>query len=73
MSGPRNSDPTAARQFEQFKATSLFCPRCQRAQPVRERLLLILPDAELFEYVCEVCWTQVGKRRVEQERPPLII
>lgn len=43
------------------------------AQPVDERLLLILPDGELFEYVCQFCWTQLGKRKVEQERPPLIL
>jgi hypothetical protein len=69
---PRASHPTA-RQFQDFKAASLFCPRCQKAQPVRERLLLVLPDGELYEYVCEACWTSLGKRRVEQERPPLIV
>jgi hypothetical protein len=73
MPGPRPPHPNAARQFDQFKANSLFCPKCQRAQPVRERLLLILPDGELFEYVCQACWTQLGKRKVEQERPPLIV
>lgn len=61
------------KQFDSFKATSLYCPRCQKAQPVDERLLLILPDGELFEYVCQLCWTQLGKRKVEQERPALII
>ena len=61
------------KQFEEFRASSLYCPRCQKAQPVEQRLLLILPDGELFEYVCQYCWTQLGKRKVEQERPPLII
>lgn len=69
----RPPGPTAPPQFEQFKASSLFCPKCQRAQPVDERLLLILPDGELYEYVCQMCWTQLGKRRVEQERPALIL
>ncbi len=73
MTGPRPTRPSAPGQFEQFKATSLYCPKCQKAQPVRERLLLILPDGELFEYVCQACWAQLGKRRVEQERPPLIV
>ena len=59
--------------YESFRAASLFCPRCQKAQPVRERLLLILPDGELYEYVCQFCWTQLGKRKVEQERPALIL
>ena len=31
------------RQFDQLKATELFCPKCRTAQPVRERLLLVLP------------------------------
>jgi hypothetical protein len=59
------------RQFDSFKASSLYCPRCQRAQPVDERLLLILPDGELYEYVCQFCWTQLGKRKVEQEQAGL--
>ena len=64
--------PAPARpQFEQFKAASLYCPKCQRAQPVDERLLLILPDGELYEYVCQFCWTQLGKRRVEHRQASL--
>lgn len=70
MPGP---NPPPPRQFEEFRAASLFCPKCRIAQPVTERLLLILPDGELFEYVCQICWTQLGKRRVEQERPALIV
>ena len=65
--------PKAEKQFESFKASSLYCPQGQRAQPVDERLLLILPDGDLYEYVCQFCWTQLGKRKVEQERPPLIL
>lgn len=68
-----NPNPPQARQFDEFKAASLFCPRCQKAQPVQERLLLVLPDGELYEYVCRFCWTSLGKRRVEQERPALIL
>lgn len=66
----RNQPP---RDFEGLRATRLFCPRCQAAQPVRERLLLVLPDGDMFEYVCQVCWTQLGKRKVEIERPPLVV
>jgi len=40
---------------------------------VDERLLLILPDGDLYEYVCQFCRTQLGKRKVELERPPLIV
>jgi len=59
-------------EFEEFQASALFCPRCQRAQPVRERLLLVLPDGELREYRCEACGTSVGQRRVTAERPSLV-
>jgi hypothetical protein len=54
----------SARQFEEFRASSLYCAACAKAQPVRERLLLVLPDRELFEYTCEVCGDSVGKREV---------
>ena len=53
-----------AQQFGNFTATELYCPKCQRAQPVRERLLLILPDGELHEFLCSRCATSLGKRTV---------
>lgn len=61
------------RDFQSLRATTLFCPRCQGARPVEERILLVLPDGDLYEYVCQVCWTQLGKRKVEQERPAIIL
>ena len=33
-------------------------------QPVRERLLLVLPDGELYEYLCTACGESVGKRKL---------
>jgi len=51
-------------QFGDFSASELYCPKCQRAQPVRERLLLVLPSGELYEYVCSICATSLGKRTV---------
>lgn len=35
-----------AEQYRDFDATELYCPRCNRAAPVRKRLLLILPQGE---------------------------
>jgi len=32
--------------------------------PVRERLLLILPDKEIFDYLCTGCASSVGQREV---------
>jgi hypothetical protein len=50
--------------FGAFEATALYCPTCRVAQPVREHLLLVLPDGELLEYRCTACGTSVGSRRV---------
>lgn len=52
-----------AGQFEEFQASVLFCSRCQVARPVRERLLLVLPDGDLYEYLCSVCNASLGKRK----------
>ncbi len=60
-------------QFEEFQATVLFCARCRQAQPVRERLLLVLPDGELHEYLCTGCGASVGKRTVAGAPPPLLL
>ena len=51
-------------QFGEFTASELYCPKCQRAQPVRERLLLVLLDGELHEYLCTRCGTSLGERKV---------
>src|SRR5437762_1049749 len=39
-------------QFKNFTASSLYCEKCKAAMPVRERLLLVLPDKEIFDYLC---------------------
>ena len=51
-------------QFGAFTASELYCPTCQAAQPVRERLLLVLPDGELYEFLCSRCAASLGKRTV---------
>jgi hypothetical protein len=51
----------------------LFCGRCQAARPVRQRLLLVLPDGELYEYLCAACGTSVGSRKVTAPPPPLLL
>jgi hypothetical protein len=51
-------------QFESLTASSLYCDKCKTAMPVRERLLLILPDKELFDYLCTGCGSSVGQREV---------
>jgi hypothetical protein len=49
-----------ADSFEEFEATSLFCPRCRRATPVRKKLLLVLPSGNKYDYVCAECGATVG-------------
>ncbi len=56
-------------QFEQFRASEIYCPKCRISRPVRERLLLVLPYAELYDYRCTVCGTSCGSREVKA--PPL--
>lgn len=46
--------------YQEFEATSLFCARCRRAVPVRKKLLLVLPTGNKYDYVCQVCGTEVG-------------
>ncbi len=53
------------RQFEEFEATELYCPRCRRAVPLRKRLLLILPDGDKYDYLCAYCGTSVGDKIVK--------
>ncbi|UCE82931.1 MAG: cytoplasmic protein [Deltaproteobacteria bacterium] len=55
------------KQFDELQATALFCPKCQQATPVRQRLLLFLPDGELHEYLCQFCGTSVGTKKVTQQ------
>jgi hypothetical protein len=58
--------------FEELQASVLFCSRCAVPRPVRERLLLVLPDGELREYLCGACGSSVGTRRVTAEKPILV-
>ena len=50
------------RQFGNFTASELYCPKCKRTQPVREKLLLILPSGELHEFLCTGCGSSLAKR-----------
>jgi hypothetical protein len=52
------------KQFDNLRASELYCPRCRTARPVRERLLLVLPRSELHDYRCTVCGESLGSREV---------
>jgi len=60
-------------QFENLNATSLYCPKCKAAMPVIERLLLILPDGELYEYKCRRCGTSLGERKITKKPEPFLV
>lgn len=59
--------------FEALQASVLFCDRCRAPRPVRERLLLVLPDGELHEYLCSACGQTVGKRTIRGEPPAVLL
>ena len=64
---PRSpQDPPAS--YGQFEASSLFCPRCRQAVPVRKRLLLVLPDGDKYEYLCSFCSFSLGTKMEFEER-----
>ena len=52
----------AADSYSQFNASLLYCNKCGQAMPVRQRLLLVLPDGDLYDYTCERCHTSVGSK-----------
>lgn len=59
-----NRPPAAQSQFKSLRASSLYCQKCKNAMPVRERLLLVLPDKEIYDYLCTGCASSVGQREV---------
>jgi hypothetical protein len=63
-----NSPKKRQASYEQFEASSLFCPRCRQAVPVRKRLLLILPDGDKYEYLCADCSHSLGTKMEYEER-----
>jgi len=55
--------------FKEFEATSLYCPRCKAAVPVRKKLLLVLPEGDEYEYLCAYCASSVGTK-IDKGTPP---
>jgi len=63
----------ASGQYKDFNASALYCPRCKQAMPVRSRLLLVLPDGELHEYLCQRCASSLGTKTVRQAQQQQLI
>jgi hypothetical protein len=64
MSPYQHERRQSQQQFENFTASTLYCEKCRATMPVRERLLLVLPDKEIFDYLCTGCGSSVGQREV---------
>jgi len=60
------------KQFDQFEATVLYCPKCKAALPVRKSLLLVLPNGERYDYRCARCGTPVGTKTEKKEHHIII-
>jgi len=56
--------------FEEFEATSLYCPKCKGAVPVRKRLLLVLPEGDEYEYLSAYCSSSVGTK-IDKNAPQI--
>ena len=65
--------PSRAGAYKEFDATELYCARCQRAVPVRKRLLLVIPEGDKYEYLCKFCSESVGTKIDRQVKPVGII
>jgi hypothetical protein len=62
------------RSFDRLNASLLYCNTCGKAMPVRERLLLVLPDGELYDYTCQGCNSSVGSKteKAGREAAPIV-
>jgi hypothetical protein len=60
-------------QYRDLQARTLYCPRCRAARKVRERLLLVLPGYDLYEYRCEVCFSSAGTKKVSAAGPGKVV
>ena len=58
-------------EFEKLEAVSLYCRQCAQAMPVRKRLLLVLLDHELYEYICTGCSGSLGQKK--EPLPPITL
>ena len=63
---PRPDASEPKDQFRSLNASLLYCPSCRVATPTRERLLLVLPTGNLYEYLCRHCGTSTGSKTDNQ-------
>ena len=61
------------RQYDDLQATELFCPRCRAAMPVRENLLLVLPDGDIYQITCARCGDELARQTRKGGEGPVAI
>ena len=60
------------KQFESFRASEVYCPKCRTVRPLRERLLLVTPRSEIHDYRCVVCGESLASRETTAAwKPPV--
>ncbi|HJR75671.1 MAG TPA: hypothetical protein VJ805_01825 [Nitrospiraceae bacterium] len=59
---PQGSRQRPPAQYDSFNASLLYCGTCKQATPTRQRLLLVLPSGNLYEYLCAHCGTSTGSK-----------
>lgn len=70
---PDPPQANANAQFRSLNASLLFCPNCKEATPARERLLLVLPSGNKYEYLCSYCGTSTGEKIDQDQQDPTVI
>jgi len=55
--------------YGDFDATELYCPTCNRAVPVKKKLLLVLPNGDKYYYSCVFCGTSLGEKMDLKKSP----
>ncbi|GJL56974.1 MAG: hypothetical protein NPIRA02_41060 [Nitrospirales bacterium] len=68
MRRPTSQPPSPQEQFGALRASLLYCPKCKSATPARERLLLVLPSGNLYEYLCSECGTTTGEKTDQDQQ-----
>ena len=53
---------TKRTSFSQLRAYSLYCPHCNQAQAVVNKLLLCLPQGDKYAYYCQRCGAELGSK-----------
>ncbi|MEK6525527.1 MAG: cytoplasmic protein [Nitrospirota bacterium] len=67
LSPGEGTHPSPPDQYGSFRASLLYCPKCRQATPTRERLLLVLPAGNLYEYLCMQCGTSTGSKTDKEQ------